>query len=544
MNFFKGFSTMLSREFKGYNAQKLGKDVLAGVTVAAVALPLALAFGVSSGASAAAGLVTAIIAGVIIGGLSGASFQISGPTGAMTAILVSLVARYGMQGVFIACALSGILLLLAGILKLGDLVSFIPLPVITGFTSGIAVIIALGQVNNLTGLTSEGTETIARVVSYFKLTQTLNLHALLIGGATILFMALYPKKWSAVVPGSLAAIVLATAANAIFKFPVESVGEIPKTLLLGERLSFTGIDFSRLSELSMPAVSIAALGMIESLLCGASAGRMKGEKLNAGAELVAQGVGNFVLPFFGGLPATAAIARTSVAVKAGGQTRLTSVVHSVVLLLSMFAFGGVMSKIPLCALAGVLIVTAWRMNEWHAIKEIFRKRFKSAMLQFSVTMVCTVVFDLTIAIVIGVLFSVLTFVVKVSQMDIAVSGILPEKLPGECAGMQSPEDAAVVYVSGPLYFGSVRRLEDSVRELKDKRRIIFSMRGVPLADLSAVQAVTDLCKGLRESGVEVYFTSLQPSVEHMFEKCGLKHAVGAERFYWSTDMAIKSMAEQ
>ena len=423
---------MLVREFKGYNTQKLGKDLLAGVTVAAVALPLALAFGVSSGASAAAGLVTAIVAGIVIGALSGASFQISGPTGAMTAILVSLVARFGMQGVFIACALSGVLLILAGVLKLGDLVSFIPLPVITGFTSGIAVIIALGQVNNLTGLTSHGTETVERLISYFSFSQSLNPHALIIGIAVIVFMAIYPKKWSAIVPGSLAAIILATAANAIFAFPVENVGEIPKTLLLGERLALSEFQLSRLSELLMPAVSIAALGMIESLLCGASAGRMKGEKLNAGAELIAQGVGNLMLPFFGGVPATAAIARTSVAVKAGGQTRLVSIIHSAVLLLSMFALGGIMSKIPLCALAGVLMVTAWRMNEWHVIKDIFRKRIASAMMQFGITMACTVVFDLTVAIVIGVLFYLLTFVVKVSQVEITVSGIVPEKLQG-CA---------------------------------------------------------------------------------------------------------------
>jgi SulP family sulfate permease len=542
VKYFKGFSTMFASEFKGYNAQKLGKDVLAGVTVAAVALPLALAFGVSSGASAAAGLVTAIVAGIVIGALSGASYQISGPTGAMTAILVSLVARYGMQGVFIACALSGVLLILAGVLKLGDLVSFIPLPVITGFTSGIAVIIALGQVNNLTGLTSQGTESLERIASYFTIAQSLNPYALIIGLAVILFMAFYPKKWSAVVPGSLAAIILATAANAIFAFPVANVGEIPKTLLLGERLDLSGFQIGSLSELVMPAVSIAALGMIESLLCGASAGRMKGEKLNAGTELIAQGIGNLLLPFFGGVPATAAIARTSVAVKAGGQTRLVSVIHSVVLLLSMFALGGIMSKIPLCALAGVLMVTAWRMNEWHVIKDIFRKRIASAMMQFGITMACTVVFDLTIAIVIGVLFSVLTFVVKVSQVKITVSGIIPEKLL-DCAPVEGHENTAVVYVSGPLYFGSVRRLEDCVREkLQGKRCVIFSMRGVSLADISAVQAVTDLCNSMTENGAQVYFTSLQPNVEQMFEKCGLKHAVGADRFYWSVDQAIKGMA--
>lgn len=532
---------MFTNEFKGYNVKKLGKDMLAGITVAAVALPLALAFGVGSGASAAAGLVTAIVAGLIIGALSGASFQISGPTGAMTVILLSLVSQSGPQGMFLACFLSGLLLILAGVLKLGDLVSFIPLPVITGFTSGIAIIIALGQINNITGFVSEGTEAIERVISYFTHAQTLDFGALLTGGAVILFMIIYPKKWSAVLPGSLAAIVLATAVTTLLQLSVQTVGEIPRTLFLSERFTFSGISFLRINELLIPAISIAALGMIESLLCGASAGRMKGERLNASAELIAQGVGNIALPFFGGVPATAAIARTSVAVKAGAQTRLTSIFHSVVLLLSMFTLGGVMSKIPLSALAGVLIITAWRMNEWNVIRDIFAKHHKSAIAQFLVTMVCTVVFDLTIAIVIGVIFSVFTFVVKISQMQVTVSELIPEKMEGN--SIIDPQNTAVLYITGPLYFGSVRRLEDCLLTLHDKERLIFSMRGVPLADLSAAQALFDLCKDLMGKGTRIYFSCLQSTVENMLKKCGLTDLIGEECFFWSTDQAINEISE-
>ncbi len=274
MDIFREFAGLLRREFKGYNGRVFFKDLLSGVTVAAVALPLALAFGVGSGATAAAGLVTAIIAGLVIGGLSGGSYQISGPTGAMTAILVSLVAQYGLQGIFIACLISGVLLVLAGIFKLGRLVSFIPLAVVTGFTSGIAVIIALGQVDNLTGLTSHGTESIEKIVSYFTHPQIPDLPALLVGGAVILLMAVYPKKWAQYCPGSLAAIVLATAANIVFRLPVAGVGDIPRTLFLQERLDLSTLTLPRLQGLFMPAVSIAALGMIESLLCGACGGRM------------------------------------------------------------------------------------------------------------------------------------------------------------------------------------------------------------------------------------------------------------------------------
>ena len=370
---------MLKKEFSGYDKSKLVKDLLAGITTAAVALPLALAFGISSGADAAAGMITAIFAGILIGGLSGASYQISGPTGAMSAILVSLVAQHGINGVFTAGFISGIILIIAGIFKLGKIVSFIPTPVITGFTSGIAIIIALGQIDNLTGFKGTGLTAIEKIGSYFTSPQSLNPTALIIGICVIAFMFVYPKKLSAYVPGSLAAIIVATALNFIFNFDVGVVGKIPETLLLDNRLDISALNLKSISELVAPAISIAALGLIESLLCGSSAARMKNEKFNADIELVAQGIGNAVIPFFGGVPATAAIARTSVAIKSGGQTRLTSVFHSLILLLSMFALGGVMSKIPLSALAGVLIVTAWRMNEWHVIKSIFRKKIKTAI---------------------------------------------------------------------------------------------------------------------------------------------------------------------
>ena len=417
----KRYFKRLKTEFTGYNAGKFGKDVLAGITVAAVALPLALAFGISSGATAAAGLITALIAGVVIGLLSGASYQISGPTGAMAAILCSLVASYHIQGVFIACFMSGVILLLCGIFKLGGLVQFIPTPVITGFTSGIAIIIAFGQINNLTGLKCEGASTIDKIVSYFNTPQSLNFEAIAIGVCVIVFMLIYPKKLNAIVPSSLMSIIIATALNFIFNFDVGIVGEIPQTLLLNDRLDITAIDFDTVKNLIFPAISIAALGLIESLLCGASAGRMKNEKLDSDQELVAQGIGNMLIPFFGGVPATAAIARTSVAIKSGAQTRIAGVVHSLVLLASMFLLGGVMSKIPMAALAGVLIVTAWRMNEFAVIKDIFGRKIKTAMFQYLITMAATVIFDLTVAIIIGILFSVIMFVLKVSDMTVNVA---------------------------------------------------------------------------------------------------------------------------
>ncbi len=536
----KEYAKIIGNEFKGYNAKKFGKDTLAGVTVAAVALPLALAFGVSSGATAASGLITAVFAGLIIGGLAGASYQISGPTGAMTAILASLVAQYGIQGVFVASFIAGALLLVAGIFKLGGLVSYLPMPVITGFTSGIAITIALGQVNNLSGLTSEGMTTLEKIGSYFKLEQHVNLTGLIIGAAVIVLMFLYPKKINQYFPSSLAAIVLTTAANMIFKFEVPVVGEIPKTVFLDDRLSLSAFaDWNTVKGLIIPAVSIAALGLIESLLCGASAGRMKNEKLNANVELAAQGIGNMILPFFGGVPATAAIARTSVAIKSGGQTRMTSIVHSAILLLSMFVLGGVMSMIPLSALAGVLIVTAWRMNDWTSIKSIFGKKIKTAILQFLITMIATVVFDLTIAIVIGVAFSIIMFVVKVSDMQVTVAEVDPHRLDDPEIDPKKLKYTCVVYISGPLYFGTCAKLEEKISALGENYNVIFSMRGVTVADISGVEALHEYCERLIASGIMVYFSCVQPPVMSMIERCGLKERFHDDMFFWSTDTAFR-----
>ena len=541
----KRYVSRLKTEFSGYNGKKFGKDLLAGITVAAVALPLALAFGVSSGADAASGLVTALLAGLIIGALSGASYQISGPTGAMSAILISLVAQYQLQGVFVACLISGIILLICGIFKLGGLVSFIPTPVITGFTSGIAVIIALGQINNLTGFTSQGETTIDKIASYFTTPQQLNLTALLIGLAVILFMFIYPKKWNSVVPSSLVAIILATIANFIFNFDVQIVGAIPQSLFLDERLDLGAFDWSQIGNLIVPGVSIAALGLIESLLCGASAGRMKNEKLDSDIELVAQGIGNIVIPFFGGVPATAAIARTSVAIKAGGQTRLTSIIHSIVLLLSMFLLGGVMSKIPLAALAGVLIVTAIRMNETEAIKDFFGRKIKTAMFQFLITMVATVVFDLTIAILIGVIFSIFMFVLKVSEMTVGVDGIHAEAYKDNPAAQKKFEKTKVVYITGPLYFGTASKLEQKLSEISDENAetIIFSVRGVSVADLSGVRVLDDICTGLLKDNKTIYFSCVQPQVSEMFTRSGLEDKIRKAHFFWSTDKVLNFMLD-
>lgn len=539
MSIFKSLKNELAAEFGEYNLQKLSKDLMAGITVAAVALPLALAFGVSSGATAAAGMITAIVAGIVIGALSGASFQISGPTGAMSAILVTLASQYGMQGIFISCFFAGMILLVAGILKLGRIIYFIPSSVITGFTSGIAIVIALGQLDNFFGVKSEGDLAIMKFISYFTEGFSPDWQTVVIGLMVVAIMLLWPAKWGKIVPSSLASLIIVLVFNRFAHFDVAVVGEIPKTLLLDDRLSISQIPWDRFWDFLIPAMSIAALAMIESLLCGASASKLKKEGFDGDTELVAQGIGNMIIPFLGGVPATAAIARTSVVIKAGGITRMASIFHSLILLLSMFVLAPLMSAIPLSALAGVLLVTSWRMNDWENIRYIFSHRFKSGMTKFFITMAATVVLDLTQAIVLGVALSSVLLVAKLTDLEINIAEVDKDKMAEN--GIILPEaehKIRVAYLTGTIFFAVVEKLQKQLLAYKDTDVIILSMRGVPVIDLSGVCAMIEMTQELKEVNTRVILTSVQPKVLADLRRGGLVDLVGEENIFSSAEKAI------
>lgn len=535
----RDFAGELKQEFKGYGSTALMKDIMAGLTVAAVALPLALAFGVSSGADAAAGLITAIIAGLVMSMLAGGYYQISGPTGAMAAILTSLVANYSIDGVFIATLIAGILLLLAGILRLGKLTAFIPAPVITGFTSGIAVIIALGQIDNFFGTTSEGTTAIAKLISYGRLGFHPNLTAVAIGLFVVLFMVFFPKKWNAVVPASLLSIIIATAVSIFAHLDVAVVGTIPQTLFPENSLKLSALNPQMITQLIAPAFSIAILGMIESLLCGASAGQMTGVRLNSNQELIAQGVGNILLPFFGGIPATAAIARTSVAIRSGARTRLTGVFHAVGLLISMFLLAPVMSKIPLAALAGVLMVTAFRMNEWNSIFYMFSHKFKGAMLEFVATMIATIVFDLTIAIVVGVVIGLIFLVSRLSFIEINYERVDMERMDVTDETLcKRYDNAMVAYITGPMIFANTQTVADIATHMEDCDTLLLSMRGVSNIDISCAQTLRSLVANLRARGIDIAICGLPTNAMEMIHRTELDTFIGKENFYWSVERVL------
>ena len=536
----KSYIRDIKNEFKDYNLLSFKQDLMAGITVTAVALPLALAFGVSSGATAAAGLITAILAGLVIGALSGGSFQISGPTGAMSAILVALFQKYGLDGVWIAGAVAGLILILAGVFKLGKVVSYIPTPVITGFTSGIALIIAIGQLDNFFGVSTKSSDSAAiKVFNFLSGPLNPNWYALLIGILVIIIMILWPKKFNKVIPSSLIGLIVALIINMIFKLPLDVIGDIPQKLILDDRLSITSINLDIIKNVLVPAISIAALAMIESLLCGEVGKKMKGDPFDTNKELIAQGIGNFIIPFFGGVPATAAIARTSVAIKSGGKTRLVSILHSVFLMLSMFLLAPIMSNIPLAALAGVLMVTAWRMNEWENIKYIFSKRFKGAISKFLITMIATVVFDLTQAILIGVIFSSLLFIVKISNMDISISEVDEKRLDNVELKGKNLNNIKVIYFTGPLFFATAEKFKNEILSINDAKIIILSMRGVPLIDTSALQALADIVEEGRNKDCTFMLCGLQQQVKDIIDKAGFEEKLGNNMIFWSADEAIK-----
>ncbi len=536
---------LLRHEFSGYTPVKFQQDVVAGFAVTAVALPLALAFAVASGANAGAGLVTAIVAGFVIGGLSGAPYQISGPTGSMTAVMLVLAQRHGMPGIWVAGAMAGAMLLVIGLLRLGRFFAFIPAPVIAGFTTGIALIIAIGQLDNLLGIKTAAAPSAAlKLLGYLRGGWLPDWHTLALGGLVMAGMLLLPKRWAARVPASLLAIIAASALNAALQWPVPVIGAIPHSFLLAQHLSFSSIPWAGLGEFVAPAMAIAALCALEGLLCGAVASNMTGIRLQVNQELIAQGVGNLLIPFFGGVPATSAIARTSVGIRAGGHTRIVSITYAATVAACMFVLAPLLARIPFAALAGVLLVTTWHMNEWESIRYIFGHRFKTAIITYLLTLTATITLDLTQAILFGALLSGAAFLNQIARIEIEVQAVDPARLrqrgietAGKCSHMR------VAYLTGPLFFAATGHFNEAFAQLKGTHALILSLRGMPLIDTSGLQALAALHARLQRSGGTLMLAGMHVDVRRMLERGGLLAAIGAENIFWSADQAIVA-AEQ
>lgn len=398
----------------------------------------------------------------------------------------------------------------------------------------------MGQIDNFFGTHSEGASAIAKIISYKDLGFHPDIATTLIALFVVLLMVFFPKKWNAVVPASLIGIIIATAATMILKLDIATVGEIPKTLMLPDRLSPAQINWNTVPALLAPAFSIAVLNMLESLLCGAS-GRPRDR---ASSSTTIRSCSHRASATWC-CRCSAAFRRlllwrvTSVAVRSGAQTRLTGIFHAVGLLIMMFLLAPVIQNVPLAGLAGVLMVTAWRMNEWHAIKYMFSHRFKGAMAKFIVTMICTIVFDLTVAIVVGVGLGLILMVARLSKLQINYERVDMSRIKNNDEALNERyRNAMVAYITGPLIFANIDTIEQLTERVGTCDTLLLSMRGVPYIDISAAQALMDILRSLHENGVDIVLCGLPSSAMNMMHRSGIYDMVGEQGFYWSVERAL------
>ncbi|MEA5452813.1 SulP family inorganic anion transporter [Leptolyngbya sp. CCNP1308] len=513
-------------------------DLIGGLTAAIVALPLALAFAIASGVDPKAGLYTAIVAGTLAAIFGGSPVQITGPTGAMAVILIGIVAKYGIEKVWLAGLMAGLIQVALGVAKLGRLVKFIPYPVTAGFTNGIAVIIFFGQLNNFFGLQLPRSDHFLpglwQTVTQIEATQWAAVGLALVVIVTKLFWG----RLSTPIPGSLVGLVLATAIAAGFHLNVPTIGAIPQALPLPHGIPHWH-DFGLIRELINPALALAALGSIESLLSAVVAdGMTVSEKHNSDRELIGQGIANVVVPFFGGIPATGAIARTAVNVRAGGKTRLSGVIHGLALAAIMLTLAPLAAQIPLAALAGILMVTSLRMIEWEAIGLLLRATYADFAVMMLTWMV-TICFDLVLAVEVGLIAAGVLFIKRMSDLSM---GKVPEAEafpPG--VPLELTKQIAVYRVDGPLFFGAAERFATFLRDEPEVKYLILRLRFVPNMDTTGLVALEDIYHDLERRGCRLILSGLQPEVEHLLERSGLLAHIGANNCFDTTDTAIRSL---
>lgn len=513
-------------------------DFTGGLTAAVVALPLALAFAVASGVEPKAGLYTAIVAGIVAAMFGGSPVQITGPTGAMAVILVGIVAKYGLEKVWIAGVMAGIIQVALGIAKLGQLVKFIPYPVTAGFTNGIAVIIFCGQLNNFFGLKLPRSEhflpglwqTITHV-------EGLNWAAVGLALVVIATTLLWPKI-NRTIPGSLVGLILATAIASYYHLNVPTIGVIPQSLPIPQGIPHWN-DFRLIRELINPALALAALGSIESLLSAVVAdGMTVSEKHNSDRELIGQGLANIIIPFFGGIPATGAIARTAVNVRSGGKTRLSGIIHGVALAIIVLALAPLAAQVPLAALAGILMVTSVRMMEWEAIGLLLRATASDFAVML-LTWLVTICFDLVLAVELGLMAAGALFIKRMSDLSMAKmpeTEVFPPGVPLELG-----KQIAVYRVDGPVFFGAAEQFATFLRDVPEVKALILRLRFVPNMDITGLVALEDIYHNLKRRNCRLILSGLQPEVESLLERSGLLAHIGKENCFDTTEAAICSL---
>lgn len=531
---------------EGYGIAQFMRDATAGVIVGVVALPLAIAFGIASGVKPEQGLYTAIIAGFLISALGGSRVQIGGPTGAFIVIVYGVVERFGYEGLAVATFIAGILLVLMGLARLGTVIKFVPYPVTVGFTAGIALIIAASQLRDFLGLTMDKVpaDFLEKLAAYGEHIETWNPWAFVVGLATILCVAYWPRI-STRVPGPLVAIVLTTAAASVFGIPVETIGDrfgsVPSSLPKPSALP--ALSMADIRAIFPAAVSIALLAAIESLLSAVVADGMVGGRHRSNTELIAQGVANMASPIFGGIPATGAIARTATNVKNGGRSPVAGIVHAITLLVIMYFFAGAAALIPMATLAGILLVVAYNMSEWRVFAHLFRSP-RSDISVLLTTFILTVLIDLTVALQVGIVLAAFLFMRRVAVLS---EGRFVRELfdedhaeQGAAAGVeQVPPGVEVFEIQGMLFFGAASKFKDALHDMRSKPRVlILHMRDVLAADATGLRALEDIVDKARADGTAVLLSGVRDQPREVIERSGLADKLGRDNVCEAIDDAL------
>lgn len=536
---------------EGYNRSTLISDLTAGVVVGIVALPLAIAFAIASGVKPEQGLYTAIIAGFLISLLSGSRVQIGGPTGAFIVIVYGIVQQHGYDGLAVATIMAGILLVVMGMAGLGSLIQFIPYPVTVGFTAGIAIIIAFSQVGDLLGLqldTAIPAGFIDKFEVYAAHLQSFNPGAIALALATILIIRVFSKTGSRV-PGSLIALIGTTAVVQIFGIQVETIGSrfgsVPARL---PEPHIPEVTWSMLRDLSSPALSIALLAGIESLLSAVVADGMTGRRHRSNMEIIAQGIANIVSPLFGGIPATGAIARTATNIKNGGKTPIAGIVHALVLLLIMLFVGRWAVLIPMATLSGILVVVAYNMSEFHLFGKIMRST-RSDALVMSATFLLTVFIDLVVAIQVGVILAMFLFMRRMAEVTQvrAVKGMLSEKDmddPGAQPLFDFPPEVEVYEIYGPFFFGAAHKFRSTMSRFERPPKVlILRMRHVLALDATGLNALEDLLNQTRREKTVLILSGVHMQPLELLQRSGMLKKFGEENVVGDIDLATKRMRD-
>ena len=549
------FKPKLFSSLKNYSRASFTADVMAGIIVCIVALPLAIAFGIASGVSPEKGIITAIVAGFLVSAFGGSRVQIGGPTGAFIVIVYGIIQQYGESGLMVATLMAGVFLILLGLFHLGTIIKYIPYPIVVGFTSGIALTIFTTQVKDFFGLTIDNVpgDFIEKWIVYVRHFHTIDPWSALVGVLSVAIIALTPR-FSKKIPGSLVAIVVMTLGVWLLKtyVGVDSVATIGDRFSISADLpdaSVPALTWDTVKALISPAITIAVLGAIESLLSATVADGVTGDKHNSNQELIGQGIANLASPIFGGIPATGAIARTMTNINNGGRTPVAGIVHAVVLLLIFLFLMPLAQYIPMACLAGVLVVVSYNMSGWRTFKELLSNP-KSDVGVLLVTFFLTVIFDLTVAIEVGLLMACLMFMKRMAEST-QISVITDDLDPNKESDIELHEEHLVIpdrvevyEINGPYFFGIANKFEEEMIRIGDRPKVrIIRMRKVPFVDSTGIHNLTNLCRMSQREGITIVLSGVNPRVHATLEKAGFYELLGKDNICSNINEALAKAGE-